>query len=71
MTTRTLRITIRRIRQCLPLHLEVAPTYSQVPFATGVSKATVGKFVVLVGISDVDRVVPKTLIDEQNRGSTV
>jgi transposase len=56
---------MRQIRQCLRLHLEAGLTYSQVALATGVSKATVGKFVLLARVSGVDWAVAQTLTDEQ------
>jgi transposase len=56
---------MRQIRQCLRLHLEAGLSYNQVARATGVSKATVGKFVLLARASGVDWTVAQTLTDEQ------
>jgi transposase-like protein len=61
----TLRITMRQIRQCLRLHCEAQLSYSQIAQATGVSKTTVGKFILLARAAGLDWALAQTLSDEQ------
>jgi hypothetical protein len=60
----TNRVTMRRIREALPLHLQAGLSYNEVGLALKVSKSVVGKYVSLARAAGVDWDVAQTLDDE-------
>lgn len=61
----TNRITMRRIRETLRLHLQAGLSYNEVGRALKISKSAVGKYVSLARVAGVDWVVAQTLSDEE------
>ncbi len=61
----TNRLTMRRIRETLRLHLQAGLSYNEVGRALKISKSAVGKYVSLARVAGVDWVVAQTLIDDE------
>jgi transposase len=61
----TTRITMRRIRETLRLHLQADLSYDAVGRALNISKSVVGKYVSLARAAGVDWEVAQTLTDEE------
>ena len=61
----TNRVTMRRIRETLRLHLQAGLSYNEVSRALKISKSAVGKYVSLARVAGVDWVVAQTLSDEE------
>ena len=61
----TNRITMRRIRETLRLHLQAGLSYSEVGGALKISKSVVGKYVSLARVAGVDCAVAEMLNDEE------
>ncbi len=61
----TNRLTMRRIRETLRLHLQAGLSYSEVSGALKTSKSVVGKYVLLARVAGVDCAVADTLSDEE------
>ena len=60
----TNRITMRRIREVLRLHLQAGLSYTEVGRALKVSKSVVGKYVSLARAASVDWAAAQSLSDE-------
>jgi len=60
----TNRITMRRIRETLRLHLQAGLSYSEASRALKISKSAVGKYVSLARVAGVDWDLAQTLSDE-------
>ena len=60
----TNRITMRRIREVLRLHLQAGLSYIEVSRALMISKSVVGKYVSLARAANVDWDIAQTLSDE-------
>lgn len=60
----TNRITMRRIRETLRLHLQAWLSYNEVGRALKISKSVVGKYVSLARVAGVDWDAVQTLSDE-------
>ena len=60
----TNRITMRRIREVLRLHLQAGLSYNEVGRALKISKSVVGKYVSLARAAGVDWDLAQTLSDE-------
>jgi len=60
----TNRVTMRRIREALRLHLQAGLSYNEVGLALKISKSVVGKYVLLARVAGVDWDVAQTLDDE-------
>ena len=60
----TNRVTMRRIREALRLHLQAGLSYNEVGLALKISKSVVGKYVSLARAAGVDWDVAQTLDDE-------
>jgi transposase len=60
----TNRVTMRRIREALRLHLQAGLSYDEVGLALKISKSVVGKYVSLARATGVDWDVAQTLDDE-------
>ena len=60
----TNRITMRRIREVLRLHLQAGLSYNEVGRALKMSKSVVGKYVSLARAASVDWDLAQTLSDE-------
>ena len=58
------RITMRRIRESLRLHLQAGLSYNEVGRALKISKSVVGKYVSLARVAGVDWDLAQTLSDE-------
>jgi hypothetical protein len=63
----TNRITMRRIRETLRLHLQAGLSYNEVGRALKISKSVVGKYVSLARVAGVDWAVAQTLTDDEPR----
>ena len=61
----TNRITMRRIREVLRLHLQAELSYTEVSSALKISKSVVGKYVSLARAASVDWVIAEGLSDEE------
>ena len=61
----TTRITMRRIRETLRLHLQAGLSYNGVGRALKISKSVAGKYVSLVRVAAVDWDVAQTLTDDE------
>ena len=61
----TNRITMRRIRETLRLHLQAGLSYNEVGRALKISKSAVGKYVSLARVHGVDWALVQTLTDEE------
>ena len=61
----TNRITMRRIRETLRLHLQAGLSYNEVCGALKISKSVVGKYVLLARVAGVDWELAQTLSDEE------
>ncbi len=61
----TNRITMRRIREALRLHLQAKLSYTEVGRALKISKSLVGKYVSLARAADVDWDRVQSLSDEE------
>ena len=61
----TNRITMRRIRETLRLHLQARLSYNEVGRALKISKSVVGKYVSLARVAGVDWAVAQTLTDDE------
>ena len=61
----TNRITMRRIRESLRLHLQAKLSYNEVGRALKISKSVVGKYVSLARVAGVDWTLAETLGDEE------
>jgi transposase-like protein len=61
----TNRITMRRIRETLRLHLQAGLSYSEIARALKISKSVAGKFVSLARAAGVDWEAAQSLTDEQ------
>ena len=61
----TNRITMRRIRETLRLHLQAGLSYYEVGRALKISKSVVGKYVSLARLRGVDWALAQTLTDEE------
>lgn len=61
----TNRITMRRIRETLRLHLQAGLSYSEVGGALKISKSVVGKYILLARVAGVDCALAQTLNDEE------
>ena len=61
----TNRITMRRIRDSLRLHLQAGLSYNEVGRALKISKSVVGKYVSLARVAGIDWAVAQTLSDEE------
>ncbi|MCA3304136.1 MAG: IS21 family transposase [Roseomonas sp.] len=61
----TNRITMRRIRETLRLHLQAGLSYNEVGRALKISKSVVGKYVSLARVAGVDWAVAQTLTDDE------
>ncbi|WP_332745310.1 IS21 family transposase [Hydrogenophaga sp.] len=61
----TNRITMRRIRETLRLHLQAGLSYNEVGRALKISKSAAGKYVSLARVAGVDWALAQTLTDEQ------
>ena len=61
----TNRITMRRIRETLRLHLQAGLSYNEVGRALKISKSAVGKYVSLARVHGVDWALAQTLTDEE------
>ena len=61
----TNRITMRRIRETLRLHLQAELSYNEVARALRISKSVVGKYVSLARVAGVDWDLAQTLSDEE------
>jgi transposase len=61
----TNRITMRRIREVLRLHLQAGLSYNEVSRALKISKSVVGKYVSLARAASVDWGIALTLSDEE------
>ena len=61
----TNRITMRRIRETLRLHLQAGLSYSEIARALKVSKSVAGKYVSLARAAGVDWEVAQSLSDEE------
>ena len=60
----TNRITMRRIRETLRLHLQAGLSYNEIGRALKISKSVVGKYVSLARLHGVDWAVAQSLSDE-------
>ena len=60
----TNRITMRRIREVLRLHLQAGLSYNEVGRALKISKSVVGKYVSLARAASVDWAAAQSLSDE-------
>ncbi|MBV8035530.1 MAG: IS21 family transposase, partial [Pelomonas sp.] len=60
----TNRVTMRRIREALRLHLQAGLSYNEVGRALKISKSVVGKYVSLAKVAGVDCAVADSLSDE-------
>jgi hypothetical protein len=61
----TNRITMRRIRETLRLHLQAELSYNEVAQALKISKSVTGKYVSLARAAGVDWALAQTLTDEE------
>lgn len=61
----TNRITMRRIRETLRLHLQAGLSYNEVGRALKISKSAAGKYVSLARVAGVDWAIAQTLTDEE------
>ena len=61
----TNRITMRRIRETLRLHLQAGLSYNEVGRALKISKSVVGKYVSLARVASVDWAVAQALTDDE------
>jgi transposase len=59
------RITMRRIRETLRLHLQAGLSYNEVGRALKISKSVVGKYVSLARVAGVDWAVAQALTDDE------
>ncbi|MFN9503130.1 MAG: IS21 family transposase, partial [Rubrivivax sp.] len=64
----TNRLTMRRIRETLRLHLQAGLSYNEVGRALKISKSVVGKYVSLARMAGVDWALAQTLSDEELAG---
>lgn len=60
----TNRVTMRRIREALRLHLQAGLSYNEVGLALKISKCVVGKYISLARVAGVDWDVAQSLDDE-------
>ena len=61
----TNRITMRRIRETLRLHLQAGLSYNEVGRALKISKSAVGKYITLARVAGVDWELAQSLSDEE------
>ena len=61
----TNRITMRRIRETLRLHLQAGLSYNEVGRALKIYKSAIGKYVSLARVHGVDWALAQTLSDEE------
>ena len=61
----TNRITMRRIRETLRLHLQAGLSYDEVGRALKISKSVVGKYMSLARVARVDWALAQTLSDDE------
>lgn len=61
----TNRVTMRRIRETLRLHLQAGLSYNEVGRTLKISKSVVGKYVLLARCAGVDWDIVQTLSDEE------
>ncbi len=61
----TKRVTMRRIRETLRLHLQAGLSYAEVARALKIAKSSAGKYVSLARVAGVDWVIAQTLTDDE------
>lgn len=61
----TNRITMRRIRETLRLHLQADLSYNEIGRALKISKSVAGKYVSLARAAGIDWAVAQALTDEE------